>query len=62
MSLVSSFLKENSVKKELKRLVSKIKYSETESKKNIALIKMIGELIDGVKGDKVNEVLQVYLK
>jgi hypothetical protein len=29
MALVSSFLKENSVKKELKRLVSKLKYSET---------------------------------
>jgi hypothetical protein len=61
LPLISSFLKDATVKRELKRLISKIKFSESENKKNIALIKMIGALIDGVPGEKVNEKLQSYL-
>lgn len=46
----------------MKRLLSKLRYSETESKKNAAVVRMVGALIDGVPGEKVSEKLQGYLE
>lgn len=62
LPLLAAFLSETGVKRELKRLISKVRFSETESKKNTALIKMVGGLIDGVPGEKVNDRLQGYLE
>jgi hypothetical protein len=62
LPLLASFLNESSVKRELKRLVSKLRFSEAESKRNIAVIRMLGGLIDGVPGDKVSDKLHSYLE
>lgn len=62
LPLLASFLNESSVKRELKRLISKLRFSETESKRNIAVIRMLGALIDGVPGEKVSEKLHSYLQ
>ncbi len=61
MPLLSAFLSLVTVKRELKRLLSKLRFSETESKRNAAVVRMVGALIDGVPGEKVSEKLHSFL-
>ena len=62
LPLLASFLREDAVKRELKRLTSKLRFSEAESKRNSALIRMLGALIDGVPGERVNQRLTGFLE
>lgn len=61
LPLISGFLKQRTLKRYLKKLISKLKFTDSENKKNIALIKMIGGLIDGAVGERVNDKLNSYL-
>lgn len=62
LPLISSFLRQSTLKRQLKRFVSKLKFTETENKRNVALIRIIGALIDGISGERVNDKLQTFLE
>ena len=40
----------NTVKSNLKRLISKLKFTENDHKKNMAVIKIISNVVDGIEG------------
>jgi len=62
LPVVSGLLKESLVKRELKRLVVKLKFNETETKKNMAIVRMISHIIDGVPGERVNEKMKAFIE
>lgn len=61
LPLVSSILKPSSLRSELKRLVSKLKFSEAHSKSNLSTIKIIGQLLEGVPGETATTQLHSFI-
>jgi hypothetical protein len=45
-------------KKELKRMVSKLKFSDDHQKRNIVIVKVIGQIIDSAPLPKVTESIR----
>lgn len=50
------------MKRELKRLVVKLKFNETETKKNMAIVRMLSQMIEGVEGERVNERMKAFIE
>jgi hypothetical protein len=61
LPLITGQLKESMIKKALKRLVSKLKLSEMQNKRNIALIRMISQLVEGLPGEKATQKLAAFI-
>ena len=50
-----SCLREGLVRRELKKLGTKLKFAEGEHKKNMAVIRLMGQIVEGLEGEKTNE-------
>lgn len=44
-------------KKQLKRMISKLKFDDAHLKKNILLIKVIGQIVESINLPKVTEII-----
>jgi dissimilatory sulfite reductase (desulfoviridin) alpha/beta subunit len=42
--------------------VVRLKFSETETKKNMAIVRMVSQIIEGVAGERVNEKMKAFIE
>ena len=62
LPLISNLLPFSLLKKELKRLLSRLRFRDTDSKDNIAVVKMIGQLLQGLPGETAAAQLSSFVE